>query len=294
MASELLMVFYDVQHGSATYIKTPNGKHIMIDLGTGSIQDSNATFSPLLRLKNKWKVESLDLVVITHPHRDHIDDIFNFDKLSPRALRRPKHLTEEDIRAGNKSEGEEKKKIDKYLEIDGQYNSPLETGEKVQAPANNGGVKMLHFHPKKCATSNLNNHSIVTVLSYAGSKIIIPGDNESASWKELLEDDEFVEAIKGTDILLASHHGRESGFCKELFDHIEPSLVLISDGPETDTSVTDKYYGVTTEKGWNVYKRSSDDPPEQRWVLTTRSDKAIVVRFGISDAKKKYMNVTVA
>ncbi len=294
MASELLMVFYDVQHGSATYIKTPNGKHIMIDLGTGSIKDSNATFSPLLRLKNKWKVERLDLVVITHPHRDHIDDIFNFYKLSPRALRRPKHLTERDIRAGNKSEGEERKKIDKYLEIHGQYNSPVQPAEKVQATANNGGVKMLHFHPKKCATSNLNNHSIVTVLSYAGSKIIIPGDNENASWKELLEDDEFVEAIKGTDILLASHHGRESGFCEELFDHIEPSLVLISDGPETDTSVTDRYYDVTTKEGWNVYKRSSDDPPEKRWVLTTRNDKAIVARFGISNAKKKYMNVTIA
>jgi competence protein ComEC len=294
MASELLMVFYDVQHGSATYIKTPNGKHIMIDLGTGSIQDSNATFSPLLHLKNKWNVARLDLVVVTHPHRDHIDDIFNFDKLSPRALRRPKHLTVEDIRAGNKNEGEEKKKIDKYLQIDGQYNSSIKPGEKVQAPANNGGVKMLHFHPKQCATSNLNNHSIVTVVSYAGSKAIIPGDNESASWKELLEDDEFVEAIKGTDILVAAHHGRASGFCKELFDHIKPSLVLISDGPETDTSVTGKYYGVTTDKGWDVYKRSSEDPPEKRWVLTTRSDKAIVVRFGIRDAGQKYMNVTVA
>ena len=139
-----------------------------------------------------------------------------------------------------------------------------------------------------------NNHSIVTILSYAGSRIIIPGDNESASWKELLEDAEFVKAIKGTDILLASHHSRESGYCKELFDHIKPSLVLISDGPETDTSVTSKYYPVTTQEGWSVYKRSSDDPPEKRWVLTTRNDKAIVVRFGINAAQKNYRKVTVA
>lgn len=249
MPSELLIVVYDVQHGSATYVKTPNGKHIMIDLGTGSLEDSDATFSPLLRLKNHWEVERLDLVVVTHPHRDHIDDIFNFDKLSPRALRRPKHLTEKEIRAGNKTEGEEKRKIDKYLEIHRRYTTPTNPGEKVQAPANNGGMTMRHFHPKRCATSNLNNHSIVTVLSYAGSKIIIPGDNENASWSELLENDEFVEAIKDTDIMIASHHGRESGFCEDLFEQIKPSLVIVSDGPVTDTSITERYRQITTEKG---------------------------------------------
>ncbi|ODS37411.1 MAG: hypothetical protein A7316_09440 [Candidatus Altiarchaeales archaeon WOR_SM1_86-2] len=34
----LEIVFWDVQHGSATYIKTPNGKHIVQDLGTGSCE----------------------------------------------------------------------------------------------------------------------------------------------------------------------------------------------------------------------------------------------------------------
>jgi beta-lactamase superfamily II metal-dependent hydrolase len=293
MSSALLMVVYDVQHGNATYVETPNGSHIMIDLGTGSLEDSDATFSPLLRLKNHWEVDRLDLVVITHPHRDHIDDIFNFDKLSPRALRRPKHLTERDIRAGNKADGEEKRKIDKYLEISRRYTSPTKPGEKVQAPANNGGMTMRHFHPKKCAKSNLNNHSIVTVVSYAGSKIVIPGDNENASWSELLENSDFVEAIQGTDILLASHHGRESGFCDELFDHIEPSLVVVSDGPVTDTSITDKYRNVTTEKGWRVRSRSSDDFT-QRWVLTTRNDGHIVIRFGRNSGLKPYMSVTAA
>jgi competence protein ComEC len=54
VSDEILVVIYDVQHGSAAYIQTPNGKHIMIDLGTGSLEDGEATFSPLLRLKNHW------------------------------------------------------------------------------------------------------------------------------------------------------------------------------------------------------------------------------------------------
>ncbi len=293
MAQPLLMVFYDVQHGSASYLNTPNNKHIMIDLGTGSIKDSNETFSPLTRLKDYWGVEQLDQVIITHPHRDHIDDIENFDALSPKLLLRPTHLTEEEIRGGNKSTESEQSKIDKYLEIHKRYTGTPDKNERVREPENNGGVTIKTFHPKGCSRSNLNDHSIVTVVSYAKSKIIIPGDNEEDSWQELLAKEAFIDAIKGTDILVASHHGRESGYCADLFEHIKPSLVIVSDGPEGKTSVTGKYYDATTEAGWGVFSRS-DETKRQKWVLTTRDNKAIVVRFGVNrDSGKPFMNVTV-
>jgi competence protein ComEC len=82
----LEFVFWDVQHGSAAYIKTPNNRHMVVDLGTGSYS-GNKPFSPLLHLKNKYGVNHLDYVVITHPHRDHIDDIFLFQDLNPQTLR---------------------------------------------------------------------------------------------------------------------------------------------------------------------------------------------------------------
>ena len=87
--SETTFVFWDVQHGSAAYIRTPNGKHIVIDLGTGSYGGSTP-FSPLLYLKDKHNVQRLDTVVITHPHRDHLDDIVNFDILSPKGFVAPR------------------------------------------------------------------------------------------------------------------------------------------------------------------------------------------------------------
>jgi beta-lactamase superfamily II metal-dependent hydrolase len=293
MADELLMVFYDVQHGSAAYLKTPNQKHIMIDLGTGSIKDSNQTFSPLLRLKDYWGVQQLDQVIITHPHRDHIDDIDNFDALNPRVLLRPKHLTEQEIRGGNKQNPGEQSKINKYLEISASYSAPVGPAESVTASNNNGGVTIQTFQPVGCDRSNLNDQSIVTVVSYANSKIIVPGDNEETSWQELLGEQAFLDAIEGTDILVASHHGRESGYCADLFQHIKPSLVIISDGPAGGTSVTGKYYNATTTKGWTVYSRS-DGSSQQRWVLTTRDNKAIVVKFGSNtQSNGSYRNVTV-
>ena len=280
-------VFWDVQHGSATYISTPGGQHIVIDLGTGSYGDSNLEFSPLLHLKHKWGVKQLDGVIITHPHRDHLDDIFNFDALSPRVLLRPKHLTEDDIRAGNRKE--DKAIIDKYLEVNRRYTSPVDPSENPFHANNNGGVEIQRFTPSSCATSNLNNHSIVTIISHAQSKMIIPGDNEPASWDELLKRNDFISAIKGTDILVAPHHGRQSGFSSALFEHITPRLTIISDGRFCDTSATDRYAQKT--QGWMVHKRSGGK--EKRKCVTTRNDGVIVVEFGENQDGKPFIKVTI-
>src|SRR5262245_4042054 len=160
---ELFYIVYDVQHGSASYMKTPGGQHIMFDLGTGSIKDSNYTFSPLMHLKRRWGVSQLDQVIITHPHRDHIDDIFNFDELSPRVLHRPKQLTEWDIRGDSRNLKGEQSKIDKYLEINKRYSSPVPAYNNPTLAANNGNVDFRFFIPTQCKRDNINNHSIVTV-----------------------------------------------------------------------------------------------------------------------------------
>ena len=86
MVNRLKIVLWDVQHGSAAFVETPNGTTFAIDLGTGSYDGSDGEFSPLLRLKCKYGIERLDGLVITHPHRDHLDDIFNLDELPPRVL----------------------------------------------------------------------------------------------------------------------------------------------------------------------------------------------------------------
>ena len=272
--SETTFVFWDVQHGSAAYIRTPNGKHIVIDLGTGS-HEGNTPFSPLLYLKYKHNVQRLDAVIITHPHRDHLDDIFNFDALSPKAFCRPVHLSETDVRRGNQSR--DSAVIDKYLEINSRYTGSIASASNPFLPNNNGGVTIQPFMSSACARSNLNNHSLVTIISYGGLKIIIPGDNEKPSWNDLLEREDFRAAIQGTHVLVASHHGRESGFSPALFNHISPYLTIISDGPAKETSVSDRYAQRT--RGWHVDKRSSRTTQERK-CLTTRNDGVIVVRFG--------------
>jgi beta-lactamase superfamily II metal-dependent hydrolase len=282
----LRIVFWDVQHGHAAYLKTPN-QHIIFDLGTGSYGSSGNEFSPLSYLKNRYGVKQLDAVVITHPHSDHLFDIGNFNSLSPRVLSRPRHLTDKEVREGNAAEDEEY--VNKYFEINNRYTAPVAPETDPFKKENNGGVEIQMFTPRQCARSNLNNHSIVTVVSYASSKIIIPGDNESPSWNELLDDTTFKSAIKGTDILLASHHGRESGYSAVLFEHFSPYLTIVSDGSETDTSATDRYS--KKSRGWKVHKRNGAS--EERKCVTTRNDGVIVVEFGLNQENQPYMSVTI-
>ena len=263
----LKLIIWNVQHGSAAYIQTPNGKRIAIDLGAGD------GFSPLQHL---WRngVRQLDHLTITHPHMDHIDDILNFNLLNPGTLLTPKHLTEDDIRNGNPNPSYEAEvKIQKYLEVRRRYSSRVNLQDNVELPQNNGDVSIRTFVPNQSSTGNLNNHSVVTVLEYSGVKILIPGDNEAASWEELLSYGDFVAAIAGTHVLVAPHHGRKSGFHSPLFNHFRPTLTLISDGRTVNTTATSLYANVT--KGWSVRKRNGTK--QDRKCVTTRNDGIIDV-----------------
>jgi len=288
--SKLFIKIWDVQHGSAAYINTPSGKHIVIDLGIGDVSGNDTipgnVFSPLLHLKRHYGVNQLDEVIITHPHKDHIDDIFNFDKLEPKVLRRPTHISEEDVRKGNKPG--DSAFIDKYFEINNRYSRTLDVTEDPEYKNNNGGVIIRVFQPTNCASTNLNNQSTVVFLNFAGSTICIPGDNEGASWTELLKNDDFITWLKNTDILVASHHGRESGYCEEMMQYcLELKLVIISDGPQGNTCVADKYGNKA--KGWLVHSLSGAES-KTRYCLTTRTDGAMEIEC-YSDDDKNYLIV---
>lgn len=288
----LEFVFWDVQHGSAAYFGTPNGRNFVVDLGTGSYgsasRGSSGEFSPLAHLKNNCGVAKLDGVIITHPHRDHLDDIFAFDSMNPGVLIRPKHLPDDDVRAGNRAV--DRRVIDKYLEVNSRYNSSLSPGEDPFDSANSGGVNFTFFSPHSATTTDLNNHSITAVVEYARSKILITGDNGAAAWNELLGQGAFTGAIQGTDILLAAHHGRESGFSPDLFKHIQPYLTVVSDGRFCDTSATDRY--TKQSRGWTVKSRKSGRT-DKRFCLTTRNDGVIVVKCGLNDDSRPFMAVEI-
>ena len=124
-----------------------------------------------------------------------------------------------------------------------------------------------------------NNLSLAFQLVVNGFGFLFPGDLESAGWKQLLGANPlgFTNAVKATNFLIASHHGRISGVCTELFDDYgcSPQLVVISDDcHQYDTQKTTTYYASKCSGIQNFRIAGTT-----RFVLTTRSDGPINFSF---------------
>ena len=289
MAQDSTVVFWDVQHGHSTYVKTPNNRHMVVDLGTGDYSGKNIEFSPLRHLKYNYGIQRLDYVVITHPHLDHIDDILNFDLLNPKVFNRPRGLSNDEVMKGVQEKDREK--FEKYCEINDRYNTAIDPDSEnnTSKPDNWGGLIIQHFTPTSCDHCNFNNHSIVVVIECATTKIVIPGDNEKCSFDELMAKPQFMSAIKDADILLAPHHGRESGYNEGFVNQVKPKLTIVSDGRFCETSANARY--ASKSSGWTVHKKNGTT--EERKCLTTNSDGEVFVKFGFNLDGKPYLSVNI-
>lgn len=282
---------WDVQHGLANYINTPNDTRFVHDLGSWS-SDGPADGSPLQNLKDNHGINNVDQVFITHPHKDHIDDILNLDEITWRYLRRPTHLTKEEILEGVREEDMDL--FEKYFEIGTAYSdgtsSSSSSSDKPTNPDNNGGVDVDIFSPTSCSTSNLDNHSLVIVLSYASSKFVLAGDNRPAALNELMDKKRFERSVRNSDILLAPHHGTESAYHPEFVDLVNPRITVVSAGSyDPDTSATSDYSDKS--RGWTVHHRDDSDS-EKRYCVTTRKNGYVKIRAGYND-DKPFLAVTI-
>ena len=114
----------------------------------------------------------------------------------------------------------------------------------------------------------VNNLSVATFIEFGGETILQGGDLEEKGWEELLKSDSFKKHLKNTTMLLASHHGNDSGYCQKIFDYFSPKITIFSAGKYIDDNARNKY--VQQTKGMKV--RSISRGEEDRWVLTTRKD----------------------
>ena len=239
-----------------------------MDLGTGS-SDNDRSFSPVNVLRANGYLDELHLLILTHPHEDHLSDIHSLRGIPIRSIVAPS------VPASllNSSSVLDRSTIDEYTKLVDSFAHPMPFGLESGAKIDWDETTITPFFPNS-QSSNLNDYSMVVLFEYSGSKLLLTGDNEETSWKTLLEDERFVRAARGTDVFVAPHHGRSSGFYRPLFDVIHPKLTIISDGPSQETSATEQYSAVTS--GWKVRAGRSS---EKRKCVTTRHDGSILVEF---------------
>lgn len=263
---QLIIKFYDVEHGSCTHIITPNNKHILVDIGS-------KTDKSLVRfIKGKYFPNggTIDELIITHPHEDHIWDIPAMYKygLKPLTLNRPKEAFDIVPQIDTQSHVD----IANYAnKINSEYNVPVPQNENPLDKNVNGGVDIDIFPApqSKQTKEDLNTYSYIIVVRFQSFKFILTGDNPASILKYMIEQNQndFKNTISNATVLLAPHHGRSGDFCKEFFDLVNPRLSVISDKEivhETQENSSYVYRGTGVEWSGN-----------NRYVFSTRYDGTI-------------------
>jgi beta-lactamase superfamily II metal-dependent hydrolase len=256
---------FDVEHGQCALLTSNNGERLMLDCG----HNTSTNWRPSTHLSNLG-VTTLDWLVVTNYDEDHVSDLPNLLRtVNVRLLRRNKTVNGGDLRK-LKSEHGCGNGIDALSSMIDRF-----TGAATNIPSF-GGMTLTAFHNHYPSDfDDENNLSLVTILSWPNFKICFPGDMEKAGWKKLLERQDFRDAMSGVHVFVASHHGRESGCCDELFTQtgMKPQIVVISDGDIQYKSQTTVNWYASKAKGV-AFKGSN------RNVFTTRRDGKINFEIG--------------
>lgn len=273
---KLELILFNVGHGlSVALIEHPENYVTVVDLG------SENGSSPLYYLASKRKLRA-DILYITHPHGDHLSDV----ELATTLGYRPDFLHYqvydwEDVAKREKPELREN--IKKYQQLimtvpNGDYNG-------------SGKLTPWRWSPDDAKktfgdTSYINNSSLFLIYTWNDFKIAIAGDHQTAAMERLCWSDKFKESAKGTDILIAPHHGHSEGYTSMWPTEIgKPYITLIS-AQSRDSSVDPGYSKESFARGVEI-----DGKP--RYSLTTRDDGAIFVEMWYINGKPTWSFKTV-
>jgi beta-lactamase superfamily II metal-dependent hydrolase len=270
MAGELQIRIFDVEHGACAMLLAPNsGRLVMVDSG----HNDSLGWRPSAYIRQVLNRTVLDYLFITNADQDHLSDLNGLweQQVSVTTLFRNRTPDPDTLRAIKQDAcglfGKLTDDIERYLQIHRSYNSPATEPFDVHM----GGVTCQVFCNEYPRFDDTNNLSLVAFFHFGGFTICFPGDLEDAGWLALLERPAFCAALARTTVLVASHHGRMSGFCPEVFDHCEPSVIVVSDKPiEHETQDLD-YGPFVKENGVWVLNQG-----KRRHVLTTRRDGDII------------------
>ena len=205
-------------------------------------------------------VSHIDHLVISHPDKDHLEDLPQFRETfsDPRVLRRNRSLRADNM-FGRCTFQYQKA----YADLDRRFTASISHAEEPTNPVCNGGVRYaihsLDYGTRVGGGSAViegNDTSVVVMLLYEGVLFVCPGDIEPLGWCELWRRHEssFRNLIVDAHcrFLVAPHHGRKSGYCKDMMDAIQPHATFVSDvwgASETHPAFRNDPLGVRSPSG---------------------------------------------
>jgi competence protein ComEC len=255
---KLHVAFLDVGQGDAIFIQTPRNQKILVDGGPSP----TILLAALGRRMPFWE-RTIDLVVLTHPHDDHVSGLVPvLERYKVKAFLDggQEHPTPAYTRC---LELIQEKGISYHL---AQAGMRIQLGEGLQ-------IRVLHPQSELLSgtDSDINNNSVVLRLSYGRVSFLLPGDVEEEAEAVLLSGN---EDLAGT-ILKSPHHGSDTSLHSRFLEAVNPQLAVIQVGadntfghPAPTTLAKLKEHGVTvlrTDQNGTVEVLSDG---ERYWIKT--------------------------
>lgn len=220
MPAETTVDILDVGQGDAILLTTAEGNRILVDGGPGlKVLEELGEIMPFF-----WN--RIDLVVLTHPHADHIDGLVPVLERFDVAAVLLTGVDYQNLAYGTLLEEIDAQEIPFYFaEADRDFTF--------------GSLYLDVLYPFKQMNGvifeNVNNSSIVMKVYGGGKSILLTGDAEVQVEEWLLAEDSEGADLK-SDYLKAGHHGSKTAGSLEFLKAVQPLVMLISAGVDNSFS----------------------------------------------------------
>ena len=198
--------FIDVGQGDATLLQTPEGANILVDAG---VAKEGAT---VVRTLREHGVESLDLVIATHPHADHIGGMRAVLEAFP---------VKRYVDSGRVHTSQTYVKL---LEAIDAKNVPFEVATIGDTYRFNSGVSLRVVHTDANAAL-INDASVSVRAVYGDVSLLLTGDAEKEGEARMLQHGPLQSTV-----YKAGHHGSNTSSSDALLQAVRPAYVIFSYG----------------------------------------------------------------
>ncbi len=221
-SDDLRCLFLDAGQGNCAVVRTPDGRTIVIDCNIEGANDN------VVRMLKKAGIVEIDILIATHPDWDHVSGLASLAK----------HFSVGElwkVTFSKTADTASPESVEAFREYEASVAALRESGTRIVNPTVDtydrvfGGARvevLAPFSRDAADYRDANDACLVVRISHKGKSILFAADTTQATWKELMNRGQVSATV-----LHASHHGSESGYVPGLMEAINPSLVVVSVGP---------------------------------------------------------------